>query len=150
MPVSGWSSRSVYGWRMIYYSMGGATLLVSFLWSFLTASTPAQHKQITEQERRYIESSLRSNEEKRYIALAVILRDNRRKYRHARPMTCALLVSLQLSTTRALCLSHTRGNYSTVWVRIVDAMDHGLWPQTVSTNGAGFPGLIPRGRRLCL
>lgn len=63
MPVSGWSSRSVYGWRMIYYSMGGATLLVSFLWSFLTASTPAQHKQITEQERRYIESSLRSNEE---------------------------------------------------------------------------------------
>ncbi|XP_076461278.1 sialin-like isoform X2 [Babylonia areolata] len=46
------------GWPSIFYVLGGLTLLWVVLWMVLSSNTPAQHRRITDIEKRYILSSL--------------------------------------------------------------------------------------------
>ncbi|XP_025095477.1 uncharacterized transporter slc-17.2-like isoform X2 [Pomacea canaliculata] len=50
------------GWPSIFYVIGGVALLWVVVWMLFTSNTPAQHRRITDIERRYIQSSLQSND----------------------------------------------------------------------------------------
>lgn len=60
MPICGLLASTTLGWKLIYYTMGAATLVTSLLWAAFTASSPAEHRLITQQELLYIETSLQS------------------------------------------------------------------------------------------
>ncbi|XP_067658052.1 sialin-like [Haliotis asinina] len=47
------------GWPSIFYVLGALSLVWFILWMLLVSDTPAQHKRISENERRYIEFTLR-------------------------------------------------------------------------------------------
>uniref|UniRef100_A0A8C9WSV0 Sialin n=1 Tax=Scleropages formosus TaxID=113540 RepID=A0A8C9WSV0_SCLFO len=47
-------------WTYVFYIFGAVGLLWFFLWTFFVSNTPDSHKTISEKERRYINSSLKS------------------------------------------------------------------------------------------
>ncbi|XP_046329728.2 sialin-like [Haliotis rufescens] len=49
------------GWPSIFYVLGAMSLVWFFLWMFFVSDTPAQHKRISGNERRYIEHTLRDS-----------------------------------------------------------------------------------------
>ena len=63
LAVSGVLASSSMGWPSIFYFSGGAGLIWSILWMFLGASSPADCKSISMEERSFIEKSLKTNED---------------------------------------------------------------------------------------
>lgn len=57
MPVCGFLIASL-GWESVFYVTGVVGLVWSITWFFLVFDSPAQHPRISEEERRYIESSI--------------------------------------------------------------------------------------------
>ncbi|PNF28216.1 Sialin [Cryptotermes secundus] len=57
MPVCGFLIASL-GWESVFYVTGVVGLVWSIAWFFLVFDSPAQHPRISEEERRYIESSI--------------------------------------------------------------------------------------------
>uniref|UniRef100_A0A8C9T3V2 Sialin n=1 Tax=Scleropages formosus TaxID=113540 RepID=A0A8C9T3V2_SCLFO len=49
-------------WTYVFYIFGAVGLLWFFLWTFFVSNTPDSHKTISEKERRYINSSLKSED----------------------------------------------------------------------------------------
>ncbi|XP_037956117.1 putative inorganic phosphate cotransporter [Teleopsis dalmanni] len=56
--VSGFMASSWMGWPSIFYASGVAGILWSIVWYMLSASTPAEHPFITNNERRFIDNSM--------------------------------------------------------------------------------------------
>lgn len=57
MPVCGFLIASL-GWESVFYVTGVVGLVWSIAWFFAVFDSPAQHPRISEEERRYIESSI--------------------------------------------------------------------------------------------
>ncbi|CAD7015089.1 putative inorganic phosphate cotransporter [Ceratitis capitata] len=57
LSVSGYIASSRLGWPSIFYLSGIVGISWSFVWLYLSASTPAEHPSISVAELRYIESS---------------------------------------------------------------------------------------------
>lgn len=64
MPISGFLAASSVGWPSIFYLFGALSILWSVSFFFLGADLPANHRSISEEEREYIEKSLRTTETK--------------------------------------------------------------------------------------
>lgn len=58
LAASGIIASSFLGWPSIFYVSGSAGILWAFVWVLYAASVPADHKSISEDERRYIENSM--------------------------------------------------------------------------------------------
>ncbi|KAL1516735.1 hypothetical protein ABEB36_000603 [Hypothenemus hampei] len=58
MPITGYLSSSWLGWPASFYVFGGLGLIWCIFWVFLSADSPATHKRISMEERKFIESSL--------------------------------------------------------------------------------------------
>ncbi|XP_017490863.1 PREDICTED: putative inorganic phosphate cotransporter [Rhagoletis zephyria] len=58
MAVSGAIASSSFGWPGIFYISGLVSLLWAIVWYIVGASSPSEHKWITDYERLYIESAL--------------------------------------------------------------------------------------------
>lgn len=68
-PVAGFLASSWLGWPAPFYLYGGFGLIWTVFWIIFGASSPADHKSITQNEREYIETSLgvQKNENVSYI-----------------------------------------------------------------------------------
>lgn len=58
MPLIGFISSTWMGWPPSFYIYGVIGFAWIISWIFFGADSPAVHKRITDEERRYIESSL--------------------------------------------------------------------------------------------
>lgn len=58
MPVSGVLAETALGWKMIFYSTAGLMLITAFIWFWFAASSPGEHRMISEEEKDYIEMEL--------------------------------------------------------------------------------------------
>lgn len=58
MPVSAALAASSAGWPSIFYIFGACGIVWSVVWLFVGANSPATHPRISEDEKKYIESSL--------------------------------------------------------------------------------------------
>lgn len=58
LAASGFIASSYLGWPSIFYVSGFAGILWAFVWVLYAASQPSDHKSISDDERRYIESAL--------------------------------------------------------------------------------------------
>lgn len=56
-PISGLLIESM-GWDWAFYMVGLFVLIVTLIWFFVVADSPAQHRSISVKEREYIEKSL--------------------------------------------------------------------------------------------
>ncbi|XP_026735216.1 putative inorganic phosphate cotransporter [Trichoplusia ni] len=61
MPLSGFLAETALGWKMIFYVTSAIMFLTAGLWYWFSASSPAQHSMMTEEERNYIELGLNSD-----------------------------------------------------------------------------------------
>lgn len=61
MPISASFCRTDLdnGWPLIFYTLGGLTLVWILLWQFLVSDTPAESKRISRAEKNYIIKSLK-------------------------------------------------------------------------------------------
>ncbi|XP_067213756.1 putative inorganic phosphate cotransporter isoform X2 [Linepithema humile] len=64
MPISGFLAASNVGWPSIFYLFGALSILWSVSFFFLGADSPSNHRSISEEEKEYIEKSLRITETK--------------------------------------------------------------------------------------
>ena len=60
MPISGLLASNV-NWQSIFYVFGGISCIWIILWIFLVSNSPADHPNISNEERSYIEKSLAQN-----------------------------------------------------------------------------------------
>ncbi|KOB52025.1 Sodium-dependent phosphate transporter, partial [Operophtera brumata] len=51
MPVSGVLAETALGWKTIFYSISGLMFLTAALWYWFAASSPAEHRMMSVQER---------------------------------------------------------------------------------------------------
>ncbi|GLV41829.1 uncharacterized protein CBL_13561 [Carabus blaptoides fortunei] len=58
MPVSGYLAESSIGWPSIFFVFGAAGIIWSVAWYLLGANDPSDHSSISQEEKKYIESSL--------------------------------------------------------------------------------------------
>ncbi|XP_067632690.1 putative inorganic phosphate cotransporter isoform X2 [Eurosta solidaginis] len=58
LAISGVIAESPLGWPGIFYISGGSGIVWALFWFLFSASTPAEHKWISPEERKYIETSL--------------------------------------------------------------------------------------------
>nr|XP_034831919.1 putative inorganic phosphate cotransporter [Maniola hyperantus] len=58
MPVSGLLAETAMGWKLIFYAVSGIMFVQSVIWIFFAASSPRDHRLMTEEEREYIERGL--------------------------------------------------------------------------------------------
>ncbi|XP_060519812.1 putative inorganic phosphate cotransporter isoform X2 [Cylas formicarius] len=58
MPVTAYLSSSGWGWPASFYIFGGLGLVWCLFWLYLSAESPASHKSISDEEKKYIENSL--------------------------------------------------------------------------------------------
>lgn len=63
LAISGILASSSMGWPSIFYFSGGSGLIWSALWLLFGASSPADCKTISMEERSFIEKSLKTNED---------------------------------------------------------------------------------------
>lgn len=61
LSSSGFLASSIFGWPSIFYVSGGAGMLWTILWLMFGASTPANVKHISQEERLFIENSIKAN-----------------------------------------------------------------------------------------
>lgn len=64
LPISGALAASGAGWPSIFYLFGAAAILWSVCFFLLGADSPSKHRTISQEERVYIEESLRTVEKK--------------------------------------------------------------------------------------
>lgn len=62
LPISGALAASAAGWPSIFYFFGALGILWSICFFFLGADSPSKHRSISQEERVYIEESLRTTE----------------------------------------------------------------------------------------
>lgn len=62
--VAGWISASSIGWPYVFYLYGGIGVIWSIIWIFVGSNSPAEHKSISPEERKYIESGIEGDEDK--------------------------------------------------------------------------------------
>jgi ACS family sodium-dependent inorganic phosphate cotransporter-like MFS transporter 5 len=55
---SGFLASTSAGWPMVFYVSGGLGLVSAFIWLWLVADSPAQHRLTSVEECQYIESSI--------------------------------------------------------------------------------------------
>ncbi|CAG9786471.1 unnamed protein product [Diatraea saccharalis] len=67
MALCGILAESALGWKLIFYSISGMVMLQSIAWYILMASSPREHRWITEEEKEYIEAGLNISESKKTI-----------------------------------------------------------------------------------
>ncbi|XP_019869409.2 putative inorganic phosphate cotransporter isoform X2 [Aethina tumida] len=67
MIVSGIMASSWYGWPIIFYSYGGIGISWAILMAIYGSNSPAEHKTISPEERKFIEHSLGHEGEKKTI-----------------------------------------------------------------------------------
>lgn len=75
MLVTGYISASWSGWPMVFYVYGGLGLVWAILMGIFGANTPSESKNISEEERVFIESSLvghKSDEVSRFLSFCVL------------------------------------------------------------------------------
>ncbi|RVE51985.1 hypothetical protein evm_003263 [Chilo suppressalis] len=60
MPLSGLLAETAIGWKLNFYVMSGLLFLNAAVWYWFAASSPAEHRMISKEERQYIETSLHS------------------------------------------------------------------------------------------
>lgn len=65
LPISGVLAASAAGWPSIFYMFGALAILWSVIFFILGADAPSSYRNISHEEREYIEESLRTTEEKR-------------------------------------------------------------------------------------
>lgn len=58
MPITGWISASHTGWPVVFYLYGACGLIWTVMYFILGAESPAHHKNISVEEKYYIEKSL--------------------------------------------------------------------------------------------
>lgn len=63
--TAGYMSSSWWGWPSTFYLYGSFGLIWTLLWIAFGASSPSEHRRITESEKRYIESSLGTTEDEK-------------------------------------------------------------------------------------
>ncbi|XP_076765702.1 putative inorganic phosphate cotransporter [Xylocopa sonorina] len=63
-PISGVLGASAIGWPSIFYVFGALSVIWSILFFVLGSDCPSKDPRISEQEKRFIENSLKSDEEK--------------------------------------------------------------------------------------
>ncbi|CAH0563483.1 unnamed protein product [Brassicogethes aeneus] len=68
MIVSGMIASSWYGWPMIFYCYGGFGIAWSILMGLYGANSPAEHKTISTEEKKYIEHNLGHDEHKKAVS----------------------------------------------------------------------------------
>ncbi|XP_068633483.1 putative inorganic phosphate cotransporter [Battus philenor] len=61
MPMSGLLADTAIGWKLIFYSVSALMFTTSGFWYFFSASTPKEHRLMTEEEREYIERGLHTS-----------------------------------------------------------------------------------------
>ncbi|CAG5058467.1 unnamed protein product [Parnassius apollo] len=61
MPLSGLLAETAIGWKLIFYSISGLMFTMSAVWYFFSASTPREHRLMTEAEKEYIERGLNTS-----------------------------------------------------------------------------------------
>ncbi|CAK1579850.1 unnamed protein product [Parnassius mnemosyne] len=61
MPMSGLLAETAIGWKLIFYSISGLMFTTSAVWYFFSASTPSEHRLMTETEKEYIERGLNTS-----------------------------------------------------------------------------------------
>lgn len=64
MPISGVLAASDVGWPSIFYIFGALSIVWSVSFFILGADAPSTHRSISQEEKEYIEESLRTTEEK--------------------------------------------------------------------------------------
>ncbi|XP_072948852.1 putative inorganic phosphate cotransporter isoform X2 [Epargyreus clarus] len=64
MPVSGLLAETALGWKVIFYTISGLMFLTASIWYLFSASSPKEHKLMSEEEREYIESGLNTSQGK--------------------------------------------------------------------------------------
>ncbi|XP_072745686.1 putative inorganic phosphate cotransporter isoform X1 [Anoplolepis gracilipes] len=62
MPISGFLAMSSLGWPSIFYIFGTLAILWSMVFLYFGADSPAEHRNISQKERMFIEKSLRTTE----------------------------------------------------------------------------------------
>ncbi|XP_043796655.1 putative inorganic phosphate cotransporter [Apis laboriosa] len=63
-PISGLLASSSAGWPSIFYVFGALAVIWGIIFFVFGSDSPSKHSRISERERRYIENSLKSSEEK--------------------------------------------------------------------------------------
>lgn len=63
-PISGLLASSSAGWPSIFYVFGALAVIWGIVFFVFGSDSPSKHSRISERERRYIENSLKSSEEK--------------------------------------------------------------------------------------
>lgn len=62
MPIAGVLAASTVGWPSIFYIFGTLTIFWSIGFFFYGADSPLDYRDISEEERKFIEDSLRTTE----------------------------------------------------------------------------------------
>ncbi|XP_011691699.1 PREDICTED: putative inorganic phosphate cotransporter isoform X2 [Wasmannia auropunctata] len=64
MPIAGVLAASSVGWPSVFYLFGALAVVWSLVFLYFGADSPSDHRSISEEERTYIEDSLRTTEAK--------------------------------------------------------------------------------------
>lgn len=70
-PIAGWISASTIGWPVVFYLYGGIGVAWSLIWLLVGSDSPAKHKTISKDERKYIESGIEGDGDKEVITIAI-------------------------------------------------------------------------------
>ncbi|CAH1972864.1 unnamed protein product [Acanthoscelides obtectus] len=65
MPVTGFIAASKFGWPPSFYLFGALGYTWMLIWCFLGANSPAEHPRISNEERAYIERTLKTTQHER-------------------------------------------------------------------------------------
>ncbi|CAG4952655.1 unnamed protein product [Colias eurytheme] len=66
MPLSGILAASTMGWKLIFYTISAIMFANALIWHFFAASTPGQHRLMSDREKEYIESGLNTTTSKSF------------------------------------------------------------------------------------
>jgi len=64
MPIAGGLAASSIGWPSVFYVFGTLAIVWSIAFLYFGADGPSEHRSISQEERMYIEESLRTTETK--------------------------------------------------------------------------------------
>lgn len=62
--LSGWLSDSNFGWPVVFYLYGVVGVTWAFIWYLVGSDSPAKHKSISSDERKYIEAGIEGDADK--------------------------------------------------------------------------------------
>lgn len=64
MPIAGVLAASSIGWPSIFYIFGTLAIVWGIVFLYFGADAPSDHRSISQEERKYIEDSLKTSETK--------------------------------------------------------------------------------------